>query len=270
MAAERAEFTERAGLFRRVAASVRTLTMRMGSASADIIMPPVCLSCRAPLASHDALCVTCWSGVDFIRPPICDRLGMPMPFGTGEVMVSAAAVADPPEHDRARAVARYDKTVRQLVHDLKFHDRHDVCRLLAGWMLHAGSELLTGADLVVPVPLSRRRLLWRRFNQSALLAREVARRSNVTFEPMALVRTRATRAQVGLTRSERRENVRGAFAVPAPFVPVIAGRRIVLVDDVITTGATVRSAAKSLKRAGAAGVDVLAVALVTDEALVPS
>lgn len=246
-----------------------SLLRRSLAALSDVIMPPVCLACREPLAGHDALCPACWSGIDFIRPPLCGRLGLPMPFDAGGVMVSAAAVADPPPYGRARAVAAYAGQMRDLVHDLKFNDRHDVRRLFGRWLAEAGKELVADADVVVPVPLSRWRLLKRKFNQAAILGSEVARLAELPFEPMALCRTRATPSQVGLTRRQRQENVAGAFAVPAREQAKIAGRNIVLVDDVITTGATVGACAKVLKRAGARNVDVLALAIVTDTALVP-
>ncbi len=252
------------------ARSLRSSAGRLFSLLGNTLVPPLCLACHTPLASHDALCVTCWSSIAFIRAPLCDRLGMPMPFDIGGVMVSAAAVAEPPEYDRARAVARYDGTMRRLVHDLKFRDRQDARRLLALWLSQAGKDLLVDAELVVPVPLSRWRLIWRRFNQAAMLGQEVARLKDLTFEPLVLVRTRATKSQVGLTRTERRDNVRGAFAVPAAMKPRVAGRKVVLIDDIITTGATAGAAAKALRRAGAARVDVLALAMVTDEALVPA
>jgi ComF family protein len=195
---------------------------------------------------------------------------MPLPFDSGGVMVSAAAVSDPPPYDRARAVARYDGTVRALVHGLKFHDRQDVRTLLARWMAMAGTELIPGADLIVPVPLSRQRLLWRRFNQAALLAQELARIERRPFDPFALARVRSTASQVGLTRNERTANVRGAFAVPPAARERVEGRRVLLVDDIITTGATAGAAARALKRAGARAVDVIAVGMVTDEAAVPA
>jgi ComF family protein len=246
-----------------------SLLRRSLAALSDVIMPPVCLSCREPLAGHDALCPACWSGVDFIRPPLCDRLGLPMPFDAGGVMVSAAAVAAPPPYGRARAVAAHSGQMRELVHGLKFHDRHDVRRLFGRWLVEAGKELVADADVVVPVPLSRWRLLKRKFNQAAILAAEVARLTDLAFEPTALHRTRATPSQVGLTRHQRRENVAGAFAVPSQARTKIAGRNILLIDDVITTGATVGACAEVLKRAGARNVDVLALALVTDAALLP-
>lgn len=236
----------------------------------DFLIPPACVSCHTPMAAHDTLCPQCWREINFIQPPLCDRLGWPMPFDTGGTMISAAAAADPPVYDRARAVARYDGVMQRLVRDLKFHDSHHARRLFGRWMHVAGSELLATADVVVPVPLSRMRLAWRRFNQSAVLAAEVARLSGLPYRPLALVRTRRTRPQPGLTRSERQANVRAAFAVPKPWKTAIDGRAVILVDDVITTGATVTACARALKAAGARRVDVLALALVVDHALVPS
>jgi ComF family protein len=235
-------------------------------AAADLIMPPLCLACHRPLAAHSAICARCWSGIDFIRAPLCDRLGMPLPFDVGGTMISAAAAADPPDYDRARAVARFDGVMRELVHDLKFRDRHDGRRLFGRWLTEAGGELLPDVNFVIPVPLTRGRLAVRRFNQSAVLAQEVARLAGLRYAPTALVRTRRTRPQVGLSRAQRRDNVAGAFAVAEADRAVIAGTKILLVDDVITTGATARSCARVLKRAGAGRVDVLALALVTDPA----
>ena len=156
----------------------------------DLVFPPVCLACRVALVEHDALCPRCWGQIDFIRSPLCDRLGLPMPYDTGGTMISAAAAADPPSYDRARAVAHFSGVMRELVHDFKFSDQHAARQLLVRLMAVAGRELLEGADLIVPVPLSRRRLLTRRFNQAALLAQELALRGNLRYEPLVLVRTR--------------------------------------------------------------------------------
>lgn len=266
---EAAEVPAENGSSRALASGHRSVG-RFLTAVTNMVFPPVCLVCRTPLSSHDGLCVSCWSGIDFIRAPICDRLGVPMPFDTGGVMVSAAAIADPPDYDRARAVARYDGTMRRLVHDFKFRDRLEVRRLLAQWLAQVASAVGADEQMVVPVPLSRRRLLWRRYNQAAVLGQELARINGLRFEPETLVRTRATASQVGLTRAERRKNVRGAFAVPPNSKSKIAGRNVLLIDDIITTGATAGAAARALKRAGAARVDVVALAMVADQGLVPA
>jgi ComF family protein len=195
-------------------------------------------------------------------------IGIPLPFDTGERTVSAAALAHPPAYDRARAVAHFSGTMRTLVHQLKYADRHDARTLLARWMADAGRELLAGADMIVPVPLSRLRLLQRQFNQSALLAGELALQTGVAMRPLLLERIRSTRSQVGMTREQRRRNVAGAFRVLAGQRAALRGRNVLLIDDVVTTGATVNACARALRRAGAARVDVLALALVTGESLV--
>jgi ComF family protein len=230
-------------------------------------VPPCCLVCRAPLDSHHQLCAPCWREVSFIRPPLCDVLGIPLPFATGERMVSAAATADPPAYDRARAVAHFSGSMRALVHQFKYADRHDARALYGRWLAEAGQELLADADLVTPVPLSRLRLLSRRYNQSAILAGEVARQTGLRLDLHALKRARFKRPQVGLTRDQRRRNLAGAFLVPHRRRQALEGRNVLLVDDVITTGATAEACARVLKRAGAARVDVLALALVTSEVL---
>jgi ComF family protein len=233
---------------------------------ADLVVPPLCLACHRPVSSHDAICALCWSNIDFIRAPLCDRLGIPLPFDIGGTMISAAAAADPPDYERARAVARFDGVMRELVHDFKFRDRHDARRLFGRWLAEAGAALLADVDFVVPVPLARARLATRRFNQAAMLAQEVARLTRRRYEPLALQRIKRAQSQVGLSRQQRRDNVAGAFAVAEAAKPDLAGAKVVLLDDVITTGATARACARVLKRAGAARVDVLALAMVTDSA----
>ena len=235
----------------------------IGRRLTDLMFPAVCLACRGPLADADALCCACWSAVDFITPPLCDRLGIPLPFDAGPGAISGAAIAEPPNYDRARAVATYGPVVKQLVHAFKYHDRHDARRMFGRWLTVAGAELIREADVVVPVPLHRWRLLSRRFNQSAILAKEVARAGRIPFAPMALVRTKHTPPQVDMPAEERRSNVAGAFAVPAGARRLIEGRRVLLIDDVITTGATCNAAASALLRAKAARVDVLALAIAT-------
>jgi ComF family protein len=231
----------------------------------NVIAPAVCLSCHGRISAHDALCAACWQRISFITPPLCDRLGLPLPFGDGGTpLISAAAAADPPPYDRARAAAVFDQVVRELIHGFKYTDRHEARRLLGRWMTGAGAELLADADLIVPVPMTRWRLIRRQFNQAALLAREIAHASGVTFDPFVLRKTRGTPTQVGSSARQRAENVAGAFAVPEAARRRVADRAIVLVDDVITTGATVSACARALRAAGARRIDVLAAAMVAD------
>ncbi len=227
-----------------------------------MLLPPRCPSCRARVADPDNLCGACWREVHFIRAPLCDRLGIPLPFGTEDAIVSAAALADPPQYDRARAVARYDGRMRTLIHQFKFSDRGDLRVLFGRWLIAAGEPLLGDCDLVLPVPLHRRRLLSRRFNQSAMLAQEVGRLARRDVFTNGLRRVRRTRPQIGLSEDQRRANVRRAFRLTPSAEAAVAGRNVLLIDDVITTGATVNACARVLKRAGAKRVDVLALAIV--------
>ncbi len=233
---------------------------------ADWLLPPVCLSCHRHVAAHDSVCGSCWREIHFIRAPMCDVLGIPLPATDMEGrIVSAAALAEPPDYDRARAVAHFNGAMRTLVHQLKYNDRHEARDLFGRWLISAGAEIIEDADVIVPVPLNHRRLLWRRFNQSALLALEVARHSGRPFEPLLLQRVKRTTPQVGLSQAQRRDNVRGAFRVAKSMRPRLEGRHVLLIEDVITTGATVNACARELKRAGAQRVDVLALGLVTAE-----
>lgn len=234
-------------------------------AAIGIVYPPGCIACQAATGDAQALCASCWSGLGFIERPYCERLGTPFAVDLGPGLVSPAAIADPPVFARARAVCSFDGTARELVHRLKYGDRLELALTLGRMMAQAGRELLAEADLIVPIPLHRTRLWSRRFNQSAALARIVARESGVTLAPAALARVKRTRQQVGLTRPQRAENLQGAFRVLPADRPQLEGRRILLVDDVLTTGATANAAARTLLRAGASAVDMLTFARVVQE-----
>jgi ComF family protein len=228
----------------------------------DFALPPLCPSCREPLGSEMGLCAGCWSKLSFIEPPFCARLGIPFAYDPGPGLLSMEAIAAPPAYDRARAAVRYDDIARALVHAFKYGDRLDLAPIMGRWMARAGRELLDGADALVPVPLHWRRLWARRFNQSAALAKEISAASGVAVLHDAFKRVRATPQQVGLSRAERADNVQGAFRVPPEHKAEIAKRRIVLIDDVLTSGATADTCARALLRAGAAHVDVLVFARV--------
>ena len=228
----------------------------------DVGLPPLCPSCREPLGEDGGLCAACWSKLSLIEPPYCVRLGIPFAYDPGPGLLSMEAIANPPAYDRARAAVRYDDIARALVHAFKYGDRIDLAPLMGRWMERAGRELLTEADALVPVPLHWRRLWARRFNQSMALAEAISGQCGIPVVHTALKRVRATPQQVGLSKPQRAENVQGAFRVPAESKGAIAGRRLILVDDVLTSGATVDTCARALLRHGAAHVDVLVFARV--------
>ena len=235
---------------------------RLAGISLDLALPPLCPACREPVGAQAALCPSCWSKLSFIAPPYCDRLGTPFAYDPGPGMLSMQAIADPPAYGRARAAVRYDDVSRILVHGLKYSDRLDLAPMLGRWMARAGHALLQDADALVPVPLHWRRLWARRFNQSAALAKVISQASGIPVLGNALKRVKPTVQQVGLTASERALNVQGAFAVPDRSS--VAGRTLILIDDVLTSGATIDACARALNRAGAAAVDVLVFARVVD------
>jgi ComF family protein len=232
-------------------------------AALDLALPRLCAACRAPVEGQ-GLCPACWSKLSFISRPYCERLGIPFVYDPGPGILSMEAIADPPAYHRARAAVRFDEISRALVHALKYGDRLDLAPMMGRWLNYAGRELLAEADALVPVPLHWRRRWARRFNQSAMLAAAISSTSGLPIAAEALKRVKPTAQQVGLSRSERAANVQGAFRVPPEGKAAVVGRRLVLVDDVLTSGATVEGCARALLRAGAANVDVLVFARVAD------
>ena len=229
----------------------------VADAAARLMFPPVCAGCRDIVAEPGTLCARCWPALRFIERPWCEVLGTPFPHDMGVDAVSPAAIADPPPFARARAAVAFGGVAREIVHNLKYNDRTDLAPWMARWMVRAGRELLADADFVVPVPLHRWRFLWRRFNQSAELARHIGLVADVVFAPELVERVKVTRQHVGLAQRAREENMRGAFRGPPQAKGRIAGRNVLLIDDVYTTGATVKAASKALLRSGAKRVDVL-------------
>jgi ComF family protein len=244
--------TRPAGRFTRLAGALRSTF----GLAVDLALPNLCATCRQPVGA-EGLCAECWSKLSFIAPPYCERLGIPFPFDPGPGVLSMEAIADPPAYRRARAAVRYDDVARALVHAFKYGDRLDLAPMMGRWMESAGRGLLADADALIPVPLHWTRQWARRFNQSAVLAEVISKAAGIAVAHAALKRVKATPQQVGLSQSQRALNVQGAFKVPAQGKAEIAGRRVLLVDDVLTSGATADACARALLRAGAAEVDVL-------------
>jgi ComF family protein len=235
-------------------------TLRDGALNA--VLPPRCLACGAAVDSPGTLCPACWEDVEFLGPPLCARCGVPFEVDAGADALCAACAAEPPPYLRARAVMRYDDGSKGLVLAFKHADRTEGAPAFARWLARAGAEVLADADIIVPVPLHRWRLFRRRYNQAAVLAVALARETGTPVDVLAMVRRRLTRSQGRLSREGRRRNVQGAFAVPPAAQARLEGRRVLLVDDVLTTGATAEACARALLRGGAAAVDVLTLAKV--------
>ncbi len=240
----------------------KSLTQRLLAVSADILFPPGCPGCRRRVAQPGTLCASCWPQVRVLERPWCPVMGTPFSHEMGEDFLSAEAIANPPPFARARSAVVYSGVARQMAQRLKYNDDTGLAPWMARWMLRAGGELIADAEVIVPVPLHWRRFLSRRYNQSAELARSVARLSGKAFEPLAVSRVKGTRKQVGLGVAQREDNVRGAFKVLPDNEILVRGRRVLVIDDVYTTGATVSAVARALLRGGATAADVLTFARV--------
>jgi ComF family protein len=260
--------TPQTGRLNGVLDACRTAFATASRLALDLALPTLCVGCRAPVSS-EGLCATCWAKLSFIAPPFCDRLGIPFAYDPGPGILSMQAIADPPAYNRARAAVRYDDVARTLVHGLKYQDRMDLAPTMGRWMARAGADILKDAEVLVPVPLHWRRGWSRRYNQSGALAKVIGRIVNVPMAAGALKRIRPTPHQIGLSKSERARNVQGAFKVPDERRSEVGGRRIVLIDDVLTSGATTDACARALLRARAGNVDVLVFARVVESARNP-
>jgi ComF family protein len=229
---------------------------RFATAALDAVLPPLCLICDEIVATP-GLCAACWTRLRWIAAPLCSACGTPFEVGDVSTRRCVACSGGASPLSRTRAPLRYDAHSRELALRFKHADRLHAAPCLAAWMAAAGAEILADADIVAPVPLHWTRLAWRRHNQAALLARLVARNSRRLCVPDLLIRRRRTPPQGDLGPEARRRNVSGAFMVARRHRGILVGRRVLLVDDVLTTGATLMACATTLTRAGAARVDAL-------------
>lgn len=241
--------------------TIGTLVHALGRWVLDTLAPPRCLACRAQVQGDAGLCAGCWSELALIEHPSCPATGMPLTGAWAEPLASLSATTKRRSWHTLRAATFYHGVGRALVHGLKFHDDHAVARLMAHLMTRRVRDLVVAGMLVAPVPLHWRRLWWRRFNQSAILARLLARALGLEHVPDLLLRTRHTTPQTRLSGRQRRSNLKGAFAVNPRHAGRLQGQAVLLVDDVLTTGATAEACTRALLQGGAGDVHVAVFAL---------
>ena len=240
---------------------------RLARAGLDILLPPLCLGCEVEVDAPGTLCASCWNGVRFIAPPMCAACGLPFAVDVGAGLLCGPCLQEPPPFARARSAFVYDGTGRRLVLKFKHGDRTDAAPAFGAWLVRAGAELIGDVDLIAPVPLHWTRLFSRRYNQAALLAQAVGKARAIPVIADLLVRTRRTPSQGHLSREARRRNVAGAFALESDRRARVRGQRILLIDDVYTTGATLAACCRALRDGGASAVEALTLARVASDGL---
>ena len=228
----------------------------------EIFLPPRCIKCGAILA-QDGLCAECYNELNFISAPYCHKCGHPFEAqNTGKKMLCATCSKKKKTPFRYnRSALCYDEASKNLILALKFMDKTENAKVLAKWLNIAGKDIWKeGVDILVPIPLHYTRLVKRKYNQSALLAKELSKLCHVPVDYTSVIKHKATKPQVAFSGKERIQNVKGVFSVK--HQDKIKGKRVVLIDDVMTTGSTLKECALAIKAAGAKSVDTLTVARV--------
>ncbi|MDX1922548.1 MAG: ComF family protein [Alphaproteobacteria bacterium] len=231
----------------------------------NVLLPPLCVVCEEMVGESHGFCGTCWRGFTFISPPFCSCCGLPFEYegqSINDAALCGACLVDRPDFTAARAALVYNEASKSVLLPFKHQDRTDFARALARLLAHAGQALIEKADALMPVPLHFTRLFSRRYNQSALLVHQLAKLCGKPMVLHALARIRSTHSQGHLSREQRYSNVKNAFRVRPNALAQIEGRNLLLIDDVLTTGATANACVIALKKAGAANVDVLTLARV--------
>jgi ComF family protein len=235
---------------------------RLGALLLGTLYPPTCLSCDAPVATADTLCANCFRQLRPITAPMCPVLGIPFEVSLGPDARSAEAIADPPPFDRARVAVVYNEVARSLIGKLKYGDRPELARFCARLMAQAGHELWGLDAVLLPVPMHRTRQFARRYNQATELARTLGKFTGLPVDPVLVGRRKNTKPQVGLSGDARRRNLSGAFQPSQDITSRLRGRRVIIVDDVVTTGSTVKAVTRALHSGGVQHVDVISFARV--------
>lgn len=226
----------------------------------NLFFPPQCLICEALVPTHGTLCTGCWGEVSFITEPACAACGLPLEVAVDEATLCGECLRERPPFSRARSAFLYDEHSRAMILKLKYQDDLYLARIYGPWLKSAGSILIANSDVIVPVPLHYRRMVRRRYNQSLQLARALARHTQLPLVADGLKRIRATVQQTGLTKPQREKNVKGAFVLNEKKRAQIQGKSVLLIDDVMTTGATIHACTNTLLKAGASNVNVLTLA----------
>lgn len=230
----------------------------------DFLIPPHCVSCHGSMESDQGLCGACWRQIHFISNPYCHTCGLPLPFGDDNptTMLCGPCTLEPPPYDLGRSCVAYDAHSKDLILRFKHGDHTSLTPFFVKWLEQTGKEIMVDVKFILPVPLHWTRLLKRRYNQAALLSKGLSHKTGIPYLPTTLKRIRATPPQGHLSKEERQKNVENSFSVSDKGANILEGQQVLLIDDVLTSGATIHACTKVLKNAGVTKVSVLTLARV--------
>lgn len=231
----------------------------------DYLLPPVCGCCGDTVFEDVGICSLCWKKLTFLSNPCCEACGYPFDLSLGKGAICGECERAPKSFSRCRAALAYNEHSKGMIIGYKHADRTYLTKLFSKWMALSGGGVMETADIIVPVPLHPRRLLTRKYNQSALLAQRLARVHKKLYLPDLVIRTRHTASQGRFSNRGRWRNVRSAFQLNAKYANMYQRERIVIIDDVYTTGATLDACSRALKQGGISNIDALVLARVTKE-----
>lgn len=228
----------------------------------DFILPPACAVCRIQISYHPGLCAACWEKIYFISDPCCEKCGYPFPSKQDSSLFCIACLQSPPLYQQGRSALYYDELIKSLIMRYKYGDATHLISLFTQWLSATNRDLIEKSDIIVPVPLHWRRLLKRRYNQTALLALEISKKYQKTYIPHLLYCPRNIQPQGTKTKSERKKNVYGKFDMRYSNIDLIQNKTILLIDDVYASGATLNECVKVLSQHCSCNVNVLTLARV--------
>lgn len=244
-------------------AGFKNLVVLIYSAVVNYLFPPRCLSCYELNTLENGFCADCWSKLDFISKPYCITCGYALSVHVLENQVCAKCSTWPPHYDKLRSIMKFNEYSKLLIHAFKYYDKTNLAKVFAQLICNRYGSEIADVDIIIPVPMHKLKRLFRMYNQSYLLALEI---SKIISKPLyydLLVKSKWTKSQTSLSRSKRKKNLAGSISLKSP--ELAKGKKVLLVDDVKTTGATIDLCSKILKKAKAKNVYVITIAMTIND-----
>jgi ComF family protein len=225
----------------------------------NLIFPTRCVACESYNTQAD-ICSDCWSKLTFITKPYCNLCSLPFAYEDDQDTICGHCIKQKPQYDKAIAILKYNPDSQKLIHSFKYRDQLHILNYLVNLMSNIGKDIIQEADIIIPVAMYKYKLLKRGYNQAALLAMKIASKNKIPYLPQVLIKKKNSIAQIGLTKEQRIKNIKNTFELNSKFIKQVQGKRILLIDDVITTGSTINECCKILRKASPSKIFVLTLA----------